>query len=88
MTPEPKAKTLALDLDGAHYAYAQRASGAGDLGFHGPAGAIRAAWLASGAGRAELDGVVAECWDDAFRLVFGVGPDGIQGNPTACADVR
>jgi hypothetical protein len=80
--------TLALDLDGAHYAYAQRASGAGGLGFDGPQGAIRSTWLASGAGRAEVDGVVVQCWDDAFRLVFGAGPGGADGDPSACPDVR
>ena len=84
----PTVTTLAFQLDGAHYAYAQRASGSGDLGFDGPAGAIRAGWLASGAGRAEVDGVVVECWDDAFRLVFGAGPGGHEGDPSACPDVR
>src|SRR5262249_4357482 len=78
-----------LALDGANYAYVQHAAGSGDLAFTGPGGAIRSRWLASGAGRAEVDAgaVAVECWDDAFRRTFFAGPGGTFGDPAACADV-
>jgi len=85
----PAETHLALALDGANYGYVQRAAGSGDLAFSGPAGAIRSRWLASGAGRAEVDGgaVAVECWDDRFRRVFFAGPAGVVGDPAACPDV-
>lgn len=85
----PAETHLALALDGANYGYVQRAAGSGDLAFSGPDGAIRSRWLASGAGRAEVDdgAVAVECWDDQFRRVFFAGPAGVVGDPAACADV-
>jgi hypothetical protein len=82
------ATRLALRLDGAQYEHAQLASGAGDLAFAGPGGAIRSRWLATGAGRAEVSAGVVECWDDSFALVFVAGPGGADGDPAACPDVR
>ena len=85
----PAETHLALALDGANYGYVQRAAGSGDLAFRGPDGAIRSRWLASGAGRAEIDdgAVAVECWDDQFRRVFFAGPAGVVGDPAACPDV-
>ena len=84
----PEGASLGLRLGEAHYGYAARADGGGDFAFHGEGGAVRSRWLPSGAGRAEADGGVVECWDERFRRVFFISPAGVEGDVRLCADVR
>jgi hypothetical protein len=79
---------LALDADtDAVYAWTQRADGSGAMTFGavtemGPL-ALRSIWTASGAGRADANGVT-ECWDALFHRVFLLAPGHLEGDPAAC----